>query len=159
MEKIKLFIMDVDGTLTNGKIYMGNDGEIFKVFNIKDGYGIKLLKDYSIIPVIITGRNSRIVENRANEVGITEIYQGISNKIEIVDILLKKYNVTYENVAYIGDDLNDLEIMKKSGLTFAPFDCAVELIDVVNHHLQKNGGEGAVREAIDIIIKGEYYSK
>src|SRR5690606_18787811 len=112
----------VDGTLTDGKVYIGPQGEIFKAFNIKDGLGIRLLIEKGIIPVIITGRNSEIVTTRARELGIEEVYQGVQDKLEIYRKLKKKYGVTDEEVAFIGDDLNDLPLMNVAGLSFAVAD-------------------------------------
>ena len=146
--------MDVDGTLTDGKIYMGNEGEVMKAFSIRDGYGIHdIALKAGIIPVIITGRTSKAVLNRCNELGIVEIHQGISNKIE------KLLSVTrnLSTVAYIGDDLNDLSCMisvkEAGGLVGCPRDAVekiVELADFVSNH---NGGNGAVRDFIEWIIE------
>ena len=113
MNEIKLLILDVDGTLTDGKIYMGENGEIMKAFNAHDAVGVRKLKDYNITPIIITGRISKITENRAKEMYVDEIYQNIDNKLEKLESILKNKNISYKNVAYIGDDENDLECMKK----------------------------------------------
>ena len=109
--KIKMLVMDVDGTLTDGKIYIGNQGEVMKAFNVKDGYGIAHLKDAEILPVIITGRKSSIVEQRAKELNIVELYQSVENKLECLKQIATQYQVLPEEIAYIGDDLNDLECM------------------------------------------------
>ena len=106
-KNIKYLVMDVDGTLTDGKIYMGNSGEVMKAFSVKDGCGIHdILIPSGITPVIITGRKSDIVLNRCNEIGINEVYQGISNKID------KLFTITsdFSSVAYIGDDINDFHV-------------------------------------------------
>src|SRR5690554_1100387 len=116
-KKIRMLIMDVDGTLTDGKVYIGPSGEEFKAFNIQDGLGIKMLKEKGIIPAIITGRNSKIVDARAKELGIDEVYQGIEDKLEIYNLLKGKYGIFDEEVAYVGDDLNDLPIMDQVGLS------------------------------------------
>ena len=109
MKKIRLLVMDVDGTLTDGKIYMGNHGEVFKAFNIKDGYGInELLPLHSIVPVIITGRKSAITERRAEELHVTEVFQGRHDKLEALQEVMKKYGCNKENTAYIGDDTLDI---------------------------------------------------
>lgn len=152
LSKIKLFAMDVDGTLTDGHIYMGNEGELFKAFHVKDGLGIKLLKDNGITPVIITGRTSAIVKNRAAEIGITEIYQGIKNKAECLDHLMTKFNLTKEETAYIGDDMNDLSAVKAAGITFAPADCADALKPYIDIILTHRAGDAPVREAVDMIL-------
>lgn len=153
--KIKFFIMDVDGTLTDGKIYMGNDGELCKAFCIKDGCGIHdILIPAGIRPIIITGRKSRILENRCKEIGIKELYQGVANKIEKLDEILDGEG--YDTVAYIGDDLNDLSCMEPihnaGGLVGCPADAAKEVTAIADFVSHKNGGDGAVREFIEWIV-------
>jgi len=149
-----MLVIDVDGTLTDGKIYMGQDGEIFKVFNIKDGYAIhELLPKYNIIPVVITGRISRIVENRARELGIKHIYQGVEDKIEQLRKLVSEINISLANVAYIGDDINDLDCMKNCGFKGCPADAEPKIKKIANFISKKKGGEGAVREFIETIIR------
>ena len=111
--KIKMLVMDVDGTLTDGGIYMGNAGEVLKAFRAKDGYGIaQILPQIGIIPVIITGRASSIVQNRARELRITELFQGVGDKLTILHKVADRYHLEMEEIAYIGDDLNDLDCMK-----------------------------------------------
>lgn len=153
-KSIKYLVMDVDGTLTDGKIYMGNDGEVMKAFNIKDGCGIHdILIPAGITPIIITGRSSRIVENRCGELGINEIHQGVSNKIE----KLRSITDDFSTVAYIGDDINDLSCMKPvkeaGGVIGCPKD-AVEKVKAISDFISaNNGGEGAVREFIEWILE------
>ena len=155
--KIKLIVMDVDGTLTDGKIYMGENGEIMKAFSIKDGYAIAhMLPEMGILPVIITGRKSKIVENRAKELGITELYQGISNKLDKLKEVATKYNGTPEEIAYIGDDLNDLECIEYCGFTACPADAVDEIKNKVDFICKFDGSKGAVREFIGIINKNHY---
>ena len=147
--KIKLFVMDVDGTLTDGKIYMGENGEVMKAFNVKDGYAIAhMLPEMGIIPAIITGRKSKIVENRAKELGITELYQGVGDKLAQLKKVAEKYNASPEEIAYIGDDLNDLACIEYCGVTACPADAVEEVRQVVPFICKNNGGEGAVREFI-----------
>ena len=153
LSSIRLFAMDVDGTLTDGKIYMGNDGEQCKAFSVKDGLGIKLLMLNHIIQVIITGRKSTIVENRCGEIGITEIYQGIKNKAAVLQQLADKYSLSKDEIAYIGDDLNDVNAMKEAGIVFAPADCSKYILPIVDVHLTKKAGDCPVREAVDLIME------
>jgi len=153
---IKYLVMDVDGTLTDGKIYMGNDGESVKAFSIKDGCGIHdLLGAYGIEPVIITGRKSKILENRCKEIGITKIFQGISNKIE--KLLTITNNL--DEVAYIGDDINDLSCMKPikeaGGIIGCPLDAVKEVKAISDFISTQIGGNGAVREFIEWLIAAE----
>lgn len=146
---IKLFAMDVDGTLTDGKINISESGEVFKSFSVKDGLGIKLLLKNNIIPVIITGRKSKIVLNRANELGITHVYQNIENKKDFLINLCKKLNISLAEVAYIGDDLNDLEVLECVKNSYAPKDAIEKVLNIVKYVCSRSGGEGAVREAIE----------
>lgn len=149
MSKIKLLVMDVDGTLTDGKIYMGNNGEVMKAFDVKDGCGIKdILPTLGIVPVIITGRKSKIVENRAKEIGITELHQGVRDKLAVLKNVAEKYNVSPDEIAYIGDDLNDLECIEYCGVTACPADAVDGVKRKVTYVCKKNSGEGAVREFI-----------
>lgn len=158
MAEIKLLIMDVDGTLTDGKIYMGNDGEVCKRFDIKDGCGIHdILIPGGITPVIITGRSSRILENRCKEIGIIQLYQSVRNKIGILDEVLKNTGYTYKNVAYIGDDINDLSCMRPikeaGGLIGCPSDAVKVVRELADFVCCKYGGDGAVREFIEWLVE------
>lgn len=151
---IKYFIMDVDGTLTDGKIYMGENGEIFKAFNVKDGLGIcNILIPNKIIPIIITGRKSKILLNRCNELGIKEIYQGISNKVQLLKIIIDDMS----QACYIGDDINDLECMKliktSGGLVGCPNNAVKSVKEISDFISDYNGGYGAVRDFIEWILR------
>ena len=143
---IKLVLLDVDGTLTDGGIYRGNNGEELKRFNVKDGYAIVNAQKLGIEFGIITGRKSELVEIRAKELKIKYLYQGISEKTVILEEIIKKDSLSKEEIAYMGDDLNDLLIMKQVGLSGTPKDA----VDFVS---KKNGGAGAVREFIEHILK------
>ena len=150
---IKYLVMDVDGTLTDGKIYMGNDGEMMRAFSIKDGYGIHdILIPAGITPVIITGRTSKILEKRCSEIGIKEIHQGVSNKIDSLSLITNNLS----NVAYIGDDINDLSAMKpikdSGGIIGCPADAVQKVKDIADFISLKNGGDGAVREFTEWIV-------
>ena len=150
---IKYLIMDVDGTLTDGKIYMGANGEIMKCFNAKDGYAIAhLLPEHGINPVIITGRTSEILLRRCEELHITKVYQNVSDKAEKLRELMEEEKISETQIAYIGDDLNDLSIMKLSGLVGCPSDAAKEVQEISDYHCAAKGGEGAVREFIEWIL-------
>ena len=153
MTVIKMIIFDVDGTLTDGKINMSADGELFKGFNVKDGYRIIDLKNHDIIPAIITGRSSEIVLRRAKELKIEEIYQNISNKIVAYEELKAKYGLKDEEIAYMGDDVNDLDCIKKCGLAGCPCDAVDEIIDYCDFVSKRRGGDGAAREFLDKIIE------
>lgn len=145
--------MDVDGTLTDGKINMGPNGEVFKAFNIKDGYAInEMLPAHGIVPAIITGRTSQIVENRARELHITELYQGQHDKLESLKALMKKHDCTKENIAYIGDDILDIVCMKECGIVGCPADACQQVKELAQFVSPNNGGDGAVRDFIEYII-------
>lgn len=152
MSNIKLLVMDVDGTLTDGRIYIGASGEMMKAFDVKDGYAIVNLKQKGILPVIITGRSSAIVSERAKELGIHDLYQGISNKLEQLKKVAQEYHCTSEEIAYIGDDLNDLECIEYCGLTACPADAVAEVKNKVNYICKADGGRGAIREFIEKCI-------
>lgn len=152
MNKIKLLVMDVDGTLTDGKIYMGENGEVMKAFNVKDGYAIAyMLPEMGITPVIITGRESKIVENRARELKISELHQGVQNKLEKLKEVAAKYNASPDEIAYIGDDLNDLECLEYCRFSACPNDSDC-LVKKVSFRCQQTGGLGAVREFIEYLV-------
>ncbi|MEH7129310.1 HAD-IIIA family hydrolase [Neobacillus drentensis] len=153
LSNIKMLVMDVDGTLTDGKIYVGDNGEIFKAFNVKDGYRLINMKKFNIIPVIITGKKSEILEKRAAELKIEEVHQGVEDKQKILDEVISRYQLSYENVAYIGDDLNDIDCMKVCYLKACPSDAIDEVMEIVDYICKSTGGNGAVRELIDLIIK------
>ena len=145
--------MYVDGTLTDGKIYMSNSGELMKAFNIKDGCGIHdILIPAGIIPVIITGRSSDIVLNRCKELGINDVFQGVGNKIEN----LRKVTTDLSNVAYIGDHINDLSCMEPvksaGGLIGCPADAVEKVKSIADYIAPHNGGDGGVRDFIEWII-------
>ena len=148
--KIKMLVMDVDGTLTDGTIYISPNGESMKAFNVKDGYGIVQARKHGIIPVIITGRKSQIVEERAKELKITELYQGIDDKLIKLKEVASKYEVDGQKIAYIGDDLNDLECIQYCGMTACPNDAMEEVKKAVKYVCKVDGGRGAVREFIDM---------
>ena len=151
-DKPKYLVMDVDGTLTDGKIYMGNDGEEVKAFNIKDGAGISLiLSELGIKPIIITARKSKILENRCNELKITEVYQGCFDKLG----KLKEIITDLSSVAYVGDDLPDIpcmEVIKKAGgLVLAPFDAIPEVKAMADYVSGYRAGDGAIRDCINYL--------
>lgn len=155
MGKIKLLIMDVDGTLTDGIVYIGNHGELCKGFYVRDGIGIQNLIRAGIIPVIFTSRESEIVLQRCKELGISQIFQNVKNKREKFLELEKKLDVKSEEIAYIADDINDLEAMKFAGMKGCPADAVSEVKKICEFVSQYNGGRGAVREFIEYILDKE----
>ena len=151
--KIKMLVMDVDGTLTDGHIYVGAEGEMMKAFHVQDGYGIAhILPRLGITPVIITGRSSRIVEKRAAELKIGHLHQGIGDKLAKLQEVAAQLGATAEEIAYIGDDVNDLDCIRWCGCTACPADAVPEVLDAVEYVCKREGGRGAVREFIDSVL-------
>jgi len=150
---IKLIVLDVDGCLTDGKIIYNNEGLESKQFNVKDGLGITSWLKLGNHVAIITGRDSRIVANRAKELGIKHLYQGVKNKKARLEELVATLGLSFEEVAAIGDDLNDYHMLKSVGHSFTPADGATDIQELVTTVLSRCGGDGAVREMIDILVK------
>ncbi|SFV75443.1 3-deoxy-D-manno-octulosonate 8-phosphate phosphatase [hydrothermal vent metagenome] len=150
---IKLIILDIDGCLSDGNLIYSQEGIESKAFNVKDGLGIVTWIKLGHQVAIITGRESKIVQARAKELGIQHLYQGIKNKKEILENLVKSLNLQYEEVAAIGDDLNDYHMLSVVGESFTPNNGVLEIKKLVNTVLSCNGGQGAVREMIDILVE------
>lgn len=152
-QNIQVIVMDVDGTLTDGSINIGNSGEIFKHFYCRDGLAIIEVQKHGIIPVILTSRESEIVKRRSEELGIKCVYQGCTdNKGNQLEKILTTLRVEWCNTAYIGDDRNDLECMRKCGITACPCDADQSIRNEADYVCKYNGGQGAVREFIDWIL-------
>lgn len=157
LRRIKVLVMDVDGTLTDGKIYMGKEGELMKAFDIKDGCGIHdILLPSGIIPLIITGRKSKILENRCQELRIENLYQGVQDKKSKLIAFMSDIGLNFSDVAYIGDDINDLPCMQVvkdgGGVIGCPKDAVNAVRQIASFISNQNGGNGAVREFIDYVV-------
>ncbi|MDO8282932.1 MAG: HAD-IIIA family hydrolase [Thermodesulfovibrionia bacterium] len=152
-KNIKLLILDVDGVMTDGSIMLDNNGNEYKIFHVRDGHGIRMLDKAGIKTAIITGRRSKVVERRALELGITDVHQGVYKKSDVYDGLLKKYGLNDENVAFMGDDTVDIELFKRAGMTAAPADAEDDVKKIAGFISGRNGGRGAVREFINLILK------
>lgn len=150
---IKLLICDVDGVFSDGLVYMGNQGEELKAFHTRDGYGVKTLLNAGIEVAIITGRKSKIVENRMEALGITHIYQGQDNKLVAYQDLCNKLAISPEHTGYIGDDLIDWDVMEKVALKVSVADGHPLLVQRANYVTKIGGGRGAVREVSDLILQ------
>lgn len=149
---IKALVMDVDGTLTDGSLYIGKDGEVMKKFNVKDGYAIKeLLFQMGILPIILTGRVSDIVESRCRELSISFVVQGSKDKLFDLREILSKNNIQLIETAYIGDDINDIECMNAVGIVGCPRDAVKEIKEISDYITICSGGNGAVREFVEWI--------
>lgn len=152
-KKIKLLLLDVDGVLTDGRIFLDNQGNELKAFHVRDGHGIKLAQRAGLIIGIITGRKSEVVSIRARELGIQEVHQGYIEKIAVYESLIKKYGVQDDEVAYVGDDVVDLDIFKRAGFAVAVADADPAVKPYVDLITRAEGGRGAVREFINLILK------
>ena len=151
---IELIVFDIDGTLTDGKITFSNEGDELKSFDVKDGLAIATwTKKLGKKAAIITGRTSKIVEKRAKDLNVEHLYQGVHNKDEIIESILKKEGLTWDNVAAIGDDLNDYKMLKNAKMSFAPVNAVDEIKNLVKFVCKAKGGEGAAREAVEFICK------
>jgi 3-deoxy-D-manno-octulosonate 8-phosphate phosphatase (KDO 8-P phosphatase) len=151
---IELIVLDVDGTLTDGKIIYTNTGDEIKSFDVKDGLAISTwTKQLGKKAAIITGRTSSIIEKRVKDLNIEHLYQGVHNKDEVLEAILEKEKLSWSQVAVIGDDLNDYKMLKKAGLSFAPANASSYVKNMVNVVCSKNGGDGAVREMLEYIFK------
>ena len=153
LSKIKLLALDVDGVLTDGSLTFAEDGTEYKTFNAKDGQGIVCLNNAGFITAIITARQNGTVEHRAKNLKITELRQGVRFKLPVLEEILNKYNLSFENVAYMGDDLPDICIMEKVGLPCCPNDAVEEVQKVCKFKSKYDGGRGAVRELCNLILK------
>lgn len=152
-KKIKLLLFDCDGVLTDGRIALGNNQSEMKFFSATDGMGIMLWNHAGLMAGAITGRKSEALKKRAAELKFAELHQGISDKKSVYCKILEKRNLKPEQTAYIGDDLNDLKVGMSCGIFFVPANHNRSIRPYADFVLEKNGGHGAVREAIDIILE------
>lgn len=152
IRNIKLLILDVDGVLTDGKIWLTPNGDEMKSFHIHDGMGIKNLQNAGIPIAIISNRKSSIVTARMQELGVQHIYQGKASKISVFEALLSQLNLSKNTVAYVGDDLADLPVMEQVGLSIAVANAVAQVKEQSDWQTKKIGGNGAVREVCDMIL-------
>lgn len=155
LSRIKLLILDVDGTLTDGLIYYGNDGEILKAFHVHDGLGMHLLKKAGIDVAIITAKQSEAVAHRMRELGLTHVYLGQSDKRPAYDTLKTTLNLNDEAIAYMGDDLPDLCLMQRAGVSFTLKNAAPRMHEHADYITRKKAGRGAVREVCELILEAQ----
>jgi 3-deoxy-D-manno-octulosonate 8-phosphate phosphatase (KDO 8-P phosphatase) len=154
-KEIKLLILDVDGVMTDGKIILDNEGNEFKAFNVRDGHGVKMLVREGFKIAIVTGRESRVVQRRALELGISDVFQRCLRKLQTYEILKDKYILTDKEIAFIGDDIVDLPILIRVGLSVAVSDSVDEVKERVDFITKNPGGAGAVREVCEILLKAK----
>lgn len=151
--KIKAVVMDVDGVLTDGSLTFDENGVEYKTFNAKDGQGIVMMNKSGFITAIITARQNSTVRHRFKNLGMTKLYEGCKNKIEALRKLMSEFNLQPEEIAYMGDDLPDICVLKTVGLPCCPLDAVTEVQAHAKFVSSKNGGRGAVREMCDSILK------
>jgi YrbI family 3-deoxy-D-manno-octulosonate 8-phosphate phosphatase len=150
--KVRMLAMDVDGVLTDAGMYYSESGDELKKFNTRDGMGIKMLQAAGVVTAFITKEKTAIVERRGQRLAVPEVHQGIDDKLTDLTRLARKHGLTLAQVAYIGDDVNDLEALKAVGFSAAPADAMPIVLEAVHYVCAKKGGEGAVRELADLIL-------
>ena len=154
-KRIKLLLLDVDGVLTDGGIVMDNRGEEIKRFDVRDGHGIRMLMRARVQVGFITGRSSRVVTHRAKDLGIRIVYQKVYNKIEVYQKIKRRTGLQDQEIAYVGDDIVDLPILRKVGLAMTVRDCWTGLKPLVDYVTIREGGRGAVREIVELLLRAQ----
>ena len=155
LKGIKLLILDVDGVMTDGRIIMDNEGKEIKNFNVRDGHGLKLLQRYGIKVAILTGRQSKVVEHRAKDLDIKDVYQKAFNKKDVFEKIIKNHKLSPEEAAFIGDDIIDIPVLRRVGFSVAVADAADVVKKSVDYITNNKGGYGAVREICEMILKAQ----
>lgn len=154
--RIRLVATDCDGVLTDGGMYYSERGEEMKRFNAKDGMGFELLREAGILTAIVTGEDCELVRRRSRKLKVTELKVGSREKLRDVEEICKRHGIRLEEVAYIGDDINDLEVMERVGVSYAPADAVKRVRERAGHVCERKGGEGVFREVADAILKAEH---
>lgn len=155
LKKIRMVLLDVDGVLTDGRIIYGDDGTEYKAFDAHDGYGIERARKAGLKIGIITGRLSPVVQRRAEELGVFDLYQNFMDKVTALEEIKRKHQLRDEECAYIGDDAFDLPLLQKVGFSAAPKDALEEVTRKVDYVTKVRGGRGAVREVIDMVLRAQ----
>ena len=155
LQAIRLFATDVDGVLTDAGMYYAESGDEWKKFNTRDGMGLKLLQKAGIITAIVTQERTKLVARRAEKLAIPELHQGVLDKLSLVREMAARHGLTLSQVAYIGDDVNDLETLQHVGFSATPADGMPPIVAVVDYVCQQKGGEGAVREICEMILEAQ----
>jgi 3-deoxy-D-manno-octulosonate 8-phosphate phosphatase (KDO 8-P phosphatase) len=151
--QIQLLIFDVDGVLTDGSLFLGDDGQEYKAFHSQDGHGIKMLQRHGVRCAVITGRTSKVVEHRMRNLGIELVYQGQENKLEGFADLLQRVQLSPQQVAYVGDDVVDLPVMRKVGLAIAVQDAHPWVLKHAHWQTPRGGGRGAARDVCELLLE------
>lgn len=155
LKNIKLLLLDVDGVMTDGRIIFDSNGIESKFFNVKDGHGIKLLQRAGVEVGIVSGRKSQVVTNRAAELGIERVFQGALDKLAVYRQIIQETGLEDSQIAFMGDDIIDIPVMRRVGFAAAPADAVVEVLPHAHFVARNRGGWGAVRELCDLILKGQ----
>jgi len=153
IRRIRLLILDVDGVLTDGRINVGDDGRETKSFHVRDGHGLVILMRHGLEVVLLSGRRSEAVEHRAKDLGIEEVHQGIHRKIEVLDSILAGRGLDRKEAAYVGDDVVDIPVLRRVGFAVAVADAVEEVRSAADYVTVSRGGQGAVREICELILK------
>jgi 3-deoxy-D-manno-octulosonate 8-phosphate phosphatase (KDO 8-P phosphatase) len=151
--RIKMIVSDVDGVWTDGSVFYGGRDIELKRFNVRDGLVVKLAQKAGIEVAIVTGRHSKALERRCEELGIKQLRQGVDDKLEAVKSILSKNKLTFEQLCYIGDDLPDLAVINNAAISAAPADAVAEVLEAVRWRLELRGGHGAFREAVERLLR------
>ncbi|MCZ6549271.1 MAG: HAD-IIIA family hydrolase [Deltaproteobacteria bacterium] len=154
-QRIKLLLLDVDGVLSDGRIVVDNEGEEIKYFDARDGHGIRLLARAGIEVGLLTGRYSRVVSHRARDLGIRMVYQKVFNKVDVYQKIKRRKRLTDQEVAYVGDDIVDLPVLRRVGLSIAVRDAWEGLKNKVDYVTEQKGGRGAVREVVEMLLHAQ----
>ena len=158
-KKIKVVLSDVDGVLTDGGMYYTENGDYMKKFHARDGMGVNILRRNNIPTIIITKEKNKIIEQWAKRMKVTKLYQGIIQKESLTDEICQTFNIVPSQLAYIGDDINDVELLKKVGLSAAPSDCIPLVKKNCDYVCASSGGNAAFREVADLIIESQKRKK
>ena len=154
-KEIKLLLLDVDGVLTDGSLIYSHEGQESKAFNTQDGFGLRILQDAGVEVGIITARSSEALQRRGQDLKISHLYQGASNKLEAYKEITKKTGLKPFQIAYMGDDWLDMVLLKRVGLAVAPANAVLEVKEMVHYTTEQSGGHGAVRELCDLILESQ----
>ena len=154
--KIKLLVFDVDGVMTDGSITYDENGVEYKTFNAKDGHGLAKMIKNGFMTAVITGRRNGTVDRRSQDLHFTEVYQGVKNKLPILEAIMQKYELDFSQVSYMGDDEPDIPILEKAGISACPADAVKEVKNICDFISSKDGGKGAVRELCDLIYESQF---
>jgi len=155
IKSVRVLILDVDGVLTDGKIIVDDAGRETKNFNVADGHGLKMLMRYEVEVIFLTGRTSQVVNHRALDLGVNEVYQGVWNKLEVFEEIIRKKHIAAAETAFVGDDVVDVPVLRRVGFSATTAEAPTDLKNVVDYITHRQGGGGAVREICDIILKAQ----